>query len=232
VRKPVIAALTTLAASAALALPVLAGAPAADATSTCTSTIAVADVYVSSTSTVKVPGKWTDECTAIFASWNMQGGPGFGHYAGGWNFSTTSTSADSYYDPAIDPLGKYEAMPAGAQDDNGDDVAQGTIYFEIRLSSKVVVSGYRSGPNVFVRALVTRFSPSANSGQGGWVAWPDRQVMFASFSQGWQQAGSRWTTKTGYTRYLKISAPSKRSFRATVAGSGTVWSSTSKAFRE
>ncbi len=223
-------ALAVLVASA-IAVPATVLAPVAQASGTCTSTISVANVYVHSTMTAKVPGTWTTKCTAIFASWNMQGGPGYGHYAGSWNFSSGTINQDSYYDPEIDPLGKYQASPAGAQDSDGDDVAQGTVYFEIRLSSKVTISGYRAGHYVFVRADVTRFSTSVHSGQGGWVSWTDQPVTFTSWANGWQSAGTRWSTSTGLTKYLKIYAPTRRSFRAAVSTGSTIWGSMSKAFR-
>jgi hypothetical protein len=228
-RKAAIAALATLAASTAFTAQAMLFAPPAQAA--CTTTIAVGNVFVSSTKTENVVGKWTKQCTATTASWNMQGGPAYGHYAGGWNFSSGTTTTTAYFDPTIDPLGAYEAMPAGAYDPGFNAIPQNTVYFSVRLASNVVVSGHRSGNYVFVRAYVKRFSTSMDSGLGGWEAWPDRQVTFASWHGGWKPAGSKWTISTGFTRYLKLYAPSKRSFRASVKATSIIWGDTSKAFR-
>jgi hypothetical protein len=234
VRKSIIAALG-LVSAATFAVPSSLIAPAAQAAGpaggTCTTTISVANVYVNTTKTLDVVGKWTALCTATIADWGMQGGPSYGQYVGGWNFKAGTTTIDAYYNPTLDPLGSYEALPMGAYDPSFDQVPQNTLYFSVKLSSTVTLSGYRTRGYVFVRALVKRFSTSANSGLGGFESWTNQPVKFSDFHNGWVPAGTKWTTSTGYTKYVKIYAPTKRSFRATVAATGTVWGDTSKAFR-
>jgi hypothetical protein len=224
-----------LASSAILAVPSVLLAPAAQASGRggqpCTTTIQVANVFVNTTKTIDVVGKWTTQCTAIAADWSMQGGPSYGQYVGGWNFTAGTTTTDAYYNPTIDPLGSYEVLPAGAHDPGFNSVPQNTAYFSVKLSSTVTVSGHRSRGYVIIRAYVKRFSTSADSGLGGWTAWTNQPVKFSAFHNGWKSAGTKWTTSTGFTKYVKIYAPTKRSFRAFVAATGTVWGDTSKAFK-
>jgi hypothetical protein len=83
------------------------------------------------------------------------------------------------------------------------------------------VSGYRSGHYVYVRAHVTRFNRNLDFGLGGWQNSAGRNVQFSEYIHGWRLAGSKSTGSNGWTAYLRIYAPTRRSFRAYVSATTT-----------
>ena len=198
----------------------------------CTVSITVPNVHVVSSLTYSVRARLTQDCGAVSASWDMNQGQQQASSWWLWNGGNSLKSGQTdvaYYYPGTQPLGAYRATPTGASDTNYYTVPQNTFGFSIKVDSRIAVSGYRSGKNVYVRARVTRFNPRANYGLGSWVNSPGRAVGFYQNRSGWRRVGARVTGRNGYTSYLKIKTPSRRTFRATVSSTPTIWDRTSAA---
>lgn len=220
--------IAALAATAVLAGTLL-GTTSAQAS--CTVSIKAPNVHVSSTTLYSVKATLTNACGAVDASWDMDHGT---QVIGGWLFWNggsplrSGQTETAYYVPGFSPLGTYHAEATGAQDANSNSIPQNTYRFYVKLSSRISISGYRSGRRVYVRAHITRFSTSANYGLGGWVNSRDRRVGFYYYRSGWHWVATRYTGRNGYTGYVRIYAPTHRSFRAHVNPTSTAWDRTSK----
>jgi hypothetical protein len=205
------------------------GLSASAAHAACTATIKVANVSVTSVSPYNVKG--TANSCAATASWDMDGGSGYSQTVGGWYFHGNSTDY-SYFYPGASPLGAYKAAGTGAYDSNFNPLPQADSYFSIKLGSRITIRAYRSGSYVYVRAHVTRFSPSLNYGLGGWQRSIYRRVTFYDYRNGgWHADGTKYTNRWGTTVYLRIYAPSRRSFRAHVSQTATIWGHMSASVR-
>ena len=209
------------------------GGAQASAQASCTVSIAVANVHIASSSTYVVPGTLTKACWAITASWDMQQGAKLISSWLLWNGGSTPLSEGqsdkAYFYPSVDPLGTYQASPSSADDTNYDALPQNSYQFSIKVNSRISISGYRSAKYVFVRARVTQFNLNANFGLGSWTNPQGRSVVFYQNRSGWHRIGARTTGKNGYTAYLKILSPARRSYRATVSQTPTIWDQTSAA---
>lgn len=183
----------------------------------CRSSIHVSNLGINSTAIYKIRATWTS-CGASWAFWDMkQGNQWFGY----WTFPP-SPQYQSYY-PGYTPLGRFNATPTGAWRGSGY-VPQNGSAFSVKLNSRITFQGYRSGRNVFMRALVTRYNPSRNWGSGGWQVSVNRRVVFEERSgTRWMWRGARNTGRNGYTPYARLNAPTRRQFRATVQEIATMW---------
>lgn len=194
------------------------------AQASCRVTIQVPNIGINSTRSYAIKGTWT-RCGASGASWDMKRG---NEWFGAWWFPPSPQY--EYYWPGYDPQGKFSATPTGAYDGNYRYLPQNSKTFYIKLNSRVAFSGYRSGRNVFVRARVTRYNPKKNWGAGAWQNSVNRRVVFYDKAGGrWRWRGGRYTGGNGYTRYLRLGAPTRRQFRATVQQTATLWGRTSNA---
>lgn len=205
----------------------------ADAQASCTVSIAVANVHVASTSVYVVPGTLTQACGAVSASWDMVQGARLISSWFLWNGGSTPLSKGqsdkAYFYPGSSPLGTYRASPNSADDTNYDALPQNSYQFSVKVNSRISISGYRSAKNVFVRARVTQFNLNANFGLGSWTNSRGRGVVFYQNRSGWKRVGVRTTGKNGYTAYVKVRSPARRSYRATVTSTPTIWDQTSTA---
>lgn len=184
----------------------------------CKVSIHVPNVGIYSTNTYHINATWT-RCGASDAWWNMMRG---NEMFGLWSFPTNQPY--EFYMPGYEPVGKFSATPAGAYDNKSNYLPQNTYTFYIKLNSRITFSTYRSGRNVFVRALVTRFNPNKNWGTGGWQNSVSRRVAFYDKIGGrWRWRGGRYTGRNGYTRYQRLAAPTRRPFRAIVRPTATLW---------
>ena len=209
------------------------GGAQAGAQASCTVSIAVANVHVASSSTYVVPGTLTHACGAISASWDMLQGAqlisSWFLWSGGSTPLSEGQSDKAYFYPSTEPLGTYQASPNSADDTNYDALPQNSYQFSIKVNSRISISGYRSAKNVYVRARVTQFNPNANFGLGSWTNSQGRSVDFYQNRSGWKRVGAKTTGKNGYTAYLKVLSPARRSYRATVSPTPTIWDQTSTA---
>lgn len=184
----------------------------------CKVSIRVPNLGIYSTRTYSVKATWT-RCGASGASWHMKRG---NEFLGFWSFPPSPQY--EFYWPGYEPLGRFSAMPTGAHDSNYNSVPQNGSTFYIKLNSRVGFSGYRSGRNVFVRARVIRYNPNRDWGTGGWQNSVSRRVGFYDKVGGrWRWRGARYTGGNGYTRYLRLGAPTRRQFRAIVRPTSTLW---------
>jgi hypothetical protein len=136
-------------------------------------------------------------------------------------------SDKAYFFPSANPLGTYRASPSSADDSNYEALPQNSYQFSIKVNSRISISGYRSAKNVYVRARVTQFNLKANFGVGSWTNSQGRSVVFYQNRSGWKRVGARTTGKNGYTAYVKVLSPARRSYRATVSPTATIWDQTS-----
>lgn len=216
----------------ALAFAAIAG-PALTTTTvalaSCTATIRVSNISITSSNVYNVKG--TMNSCAASATWDMDGGGGYSQTVDGWVFDGAHTDY-AYFYPGINPLGSYEAAGTGAFDSNFNPLPQANTYFAIKLGSRIIISGYRSGSYVYVRAYVTRFNPNVNFGLGGWVVSTGRYVSFYDHrTGGWHLDGHLATGRNGFTAYLRIHAPGQQYFRAHVNPTGSIWGATSGSVR-
>ena len=153
----------------------------AGAQTSCTVSIAVANVHVASNSTYVVPGTLTQACGAVSASWDMQQGARLISSWFLWNGGSTPLSEGqsdkAYFFPSTNPLGTYQASPNSADDTNYDAIPQNSYQFSIKVNSRISISGYRSPKNVYVRARVSQFNLNANSVS---AAGPTRRAAASS----------------------------------------------------
>ncbi len=203
----------------------------AGAQTSCTVSIAVANVHVASNSTYVVPGTLTQGCGAVSASWDMQQGARLISSWFLWNGGSTPLSEGqsdkANFFPSTNPLGTYQASPNSADDTNYDALPQNSYQFSIKVNSRISISGYRSPKNVYVRARVTQFNLNTNFGLGSWTNSRGRSVVFYQYRGGWERVGAKPTGKDGYTAYLKVRSPARRSYRAIVSPTATIWDQTS-----
>jgi len=150
-------------------------------------------------------------------------------WSGGSTPLSEGQSDKAYFYPSTEPLGTYQASPNSADDTNYDALPQNSYQFSIKVNSRISISGYRSAKNVYVRARVTQFNPNANFGLGSWTNSQGRSVDFYQNRSGWKRVGAKTTGKNGYTAYLKVLSPARRSYRATVSPTPTIWDQTSTA---
>jgi len=210
----------TVAAGAGLVLAT----PAARAS--CTTTISVPNISVTSSNLYNVKG--TMNSCAATAYWDMDGGSGYSQTVSGWIFNSTHHTDYAYYVPGADPLGSYKAAGTGAYDSSFNPVPQANASFAIKLGSRISLSGYRSGSYVYLRAHVTRFNPALNYGLGGWQASANRYVAFYDYrSTGWHLSGYKYTGSNGTTAYLRIYQPGHHYFLAKVGQTWAIWNATS-----
>lgn len=194
------------------------------AQASCRVSIHVPSIGIYSTRSYSVKATWT-RCDASDAWWDMKRG---NEWLGSWWFPPSPQY--EYYWPGYDPLGKISATPRNAYDSNYKRLPQNTGTFYVKLNSRITFSSYRSGRNVFVRALVRRFNPNKNWGTGGWQNSVSRRVVFYDKVGGrWRSRGGRYTSGNGYTRYLRLGAPTRRPFRAAVQQTPTLWGRASNA---
>ena len=209
------------------------GGAQAGAQASCTVSIAVANVHVASSSLYVVPGTLTRACGAVSASWDMQQGARLISSWLIWNGGSTPLSEGrsdkAYFFPHSDPLGTYRASPSSADDTNYDALPQNSYQFSIKVNSRISISGHRSAKNVYVRARVTQFNLNANFGLGSWTNSRGRSVVFYQYRSGWKRVGAKATGKGGYTAYVKVLSPARRSYRATVSSTPTIWDQASPA---
>lgn len=227
------AALALLVAGIAVVAGDSSGGAQAGAQASCTASIAVANVHIASGSIYVVPGRLTQACGAVSASWDMQQGVRLISSWFFWNGGSTPLSEGqsdkANFFPHSDPLGTYLASPSSADDANYDALPQNSYRFSIKVNSRISISGYRAAKNVYVRARVTRFNLNANFGLGSWTNSQGRSVVFYQYRSGWTRVGAKTTGKGGYTAYVKVLSPARRSYRATVSPTPTIWDQASSA---
>jgi len=166
-------------------------------------------------------------CGAIEADWNIVAADSYDHGGVYWPGGLST----DYYADSFDVgghLGKYYLYPAGAYDSNYNDVPQATETFYIKLSSHAYIRGYRSGNWVYAHAYVSRYNPNANYGSGGYTPSAGRYVAFWDWHSGaWHNPGHKYTGSNGWTGYLKIWAPTQRSFYVNARQTSTRWNARS-----
>lgn len=130
------------------------------------------------------------------------------------------------FDPWTFPLGvTYRAGWFDGTTASGDPVQFATTDFTVKLSTRDVTSGYRSGNYVYIRSHATRYNYKTDT----WVASADRSVTFFRYHNSvWQAKGTATTSAKGYTPYVKIWAPTKTTFRSQVSQTPKMWNATSK----
>lgn len=218
--------LTTVALSAVLGGSAIAAMPAAQAASSCTTSIHIPrKVAINSDNSHNVTGTLTRSCGALDASWDLAH---HGSVADSWLFFSTSglpngAKAAAYYYPSLDPLGSYRAIPTGASDTNGNYLPQNSPRTHIKLVTRATLRGNRHGKYVWIRAYVRRFNPAAHYGTGGWTPSGGRRVWFKEYVSGWKGCGHANTGKNGLTRWVKVYAPTRRSFKAQVSQTWNMW---------
>jgi hypothetical protein len=216
------------AAVAAAVLPMGITSAARVSDSQCPAEISVPNVSITQSSPGMfdwVQGHLARACDASDAKWDAYYDPpsGGAQKVGAWDFPQVSTASWGFA-LGSGPLGSYTARPAGAADADGNPVAQAATHFAIKLGSRVYLGGYRSGSYVYVHAHVLRFNWSLTGGYGAWQRSAGRTVSFYDRRSGeWFYDSSLTTGPHGWTGYLRIYAPSQRSFGAHVLQTATVW---------
>jgi hypothetical protein len=88
-----------------------------------------------------------------------------------------------------------------------------------------VLSGYRSGSYVYLRAYETRYNPDVS----GFVAASAGTITFwgRTAPGAWWKAGTFGTYANGWTRTVKLFSPNAHYFRVTVTETTWRWGTTS-----
>lgn len=219
--------LAALSVATGTAMLTLVPAGAAQAAGGCTARISVPNVSVTQSS----PGmfRWVQAslvqgCGASSAQWDAYyNTPSTSNKEGSWDFGQNRVA--SWPLPfGSGPIGTYEALPAGAVGDGGTPVPQATTYFAIKFGSRTRIGGYRSGNWVNVRAHASRFNWSRNGGYGAWQQSAGRSVNFYDWRNGrWFRDQNQITGPNGWTPYLRIYAPTQRSFHAHASQTPSFW---------
>jgi hypothetical protein len=196
------------------------GGPASDS---CVAAISVPNVSITQSSPgmfLWVQGNLAQACNASGAAWDADYNS---QKRGSWDFSQSSTA--SWPLPyGSGPIGRYQAVPAGAADAAGNPVPQAATSFAIKFGSRITIEGYRSGAQVYVRAHVSRFNWNRNGGYGAWQPSVNRDVDFYEWRNGgWSFRHSLATGANGWTPYLRIHAPATRSFYAHTIQTPAIW---------
>jgi hypothetical protein len=194
----------------------------------CVAAISVPSVSITQSSPgmfLWVQGTLTRACGASDAKWDAYSGSRKG---GSWDFAGTTTA--SWPLPyGSGPVGHYAALPAGAVDAAGNPVPQAPAGFAIKFGSRAQIQGYRSSRYVHLRAHVSSFNWSLNSGYGAWQPSVSRNVDFYEWSHsGWVRIGSLGTGADGWTGSLSVLASARHSFYAHVIQTTTIWGGRSR----
>lgn len=214
--------------SAALTLPLVAGAalataPSASAGAQCTLS-APAKVFIARPYTV-VNLKASGSCTRGGAIWDA-----VHSYYGPTDmalFDGTTKDTWELYD--WDHLGTYTWRPSIAQDANYNDVSQNTVKTSVRLGSWSYVGATRSGSRVTVKTQVNRYNPDT-SRHTSYNKVPATIQYRTPGTSTWHNLKTVTSSSAGKASYTYTST-AKRDYRVVVKDSPSVWGSTSGAKR-
>ena len=168
----------------------------------------------------RVIGRLASNCAAAhvgYASWDID--------RAGTNFALLAfngTSQDFWKHGASDPLGTFVAK-ASTKTTNpaGDTVLRNSPSTTLRLDARVSLTSSRVRKYVTLRASLTRYVPAARA----FRPWKGRAVTLsykACKACAWHRLGARTTTSKGKIS-VRVRAPKVRYYRATVAGTTTIW---------
>ncbi|RNL61344.1 hypothetical protein EFK50_18485 [Nocardioides marmoriginsengisoli] len=169
----------------------------------------------------RVAGSLASDCAAAqvsHASWDVRrAGTTFYNL-----FEFSGTTQDYWKHTASDPLGTFVAQAStAATNPAGDTILRNSPSTTIRLASRVSLSAVRVRKYVTLRASLTRYVPAARA----FRPWKGRVVTLSyktCKSCAWHRLTARTTSSKG-TIQVRVRAPKVRYYRASVAGTSTVW---------
>lgn len=216
--------------SAALTLPLVAGAalataPSASAAAQCTlsapAKVTIAKPYTTYSLTAKgacVRAGWAD--------WTLLH-PYKGPVDMAW-FDKSGRETFEVYDWLFAPA-TYTWRPEGAYDDNMNRQSQNTVKTSVRLGSWSYVGATRSGSRVTVKTQVNRYNPDT-SRHTSYNKVPATIQYRTPGTSAWHNLKTVTSTSAGKASYTYTSK-AKRDYRVVVKDSPSVWGSTSGAKR-
>ena len=188
----------------------------------CVSTVTVADVTITKSSPGmfdQIGAHWAQPCGNTSALWNADSESN-GQTKGSWLFTDTAPDQTwplPYGDNSY--LGQYKAI----LDPSSGDYYFHVPFFYIRLGSRILVQGYRSGNYVHLRGYVSRFNWNLNNGYGAYQPSRGRAVNFYEHTgNGWKVVGVLPTGADGFTDYISVYSPSAHQWGDKVLASDTL----------
>jgi hypothetical protein len=186
---------------------------------------------------IKVPASVSnaDSSGLIFYNWNVKQSTNVGDGSPGWLGGYFGTPGGwynmIYWYPGLNPLGEYHAYPAA---DAG--APENTASFWVKLGGREQVHVTRSGSRVSVRACIQRYNDKIGGyyQRGGWQNWSGRWTTVYQFRSGGIYGKGRWvairsmkTGSSGCTPTYTFTYAAPRKYKATTAGTTTIWGATS-----
>jgi hypothetical protein len=152
-----------------------------------------------------------------YASWQARDPKNF--FAETFTFAGVRSDSWRIYDD--ERTGLYKVRPNSAMNSSNKSVLQNSTQLTMKMDSWVSLTSSRSGAFVTLKTTSTRYSPVANR----FKAWAQRKVVLAyrtCSTCAWHRLKVQTTNSHGATSY-RFRATAIRQYRATAAGTTTVW---------
>jgi hypothetical protein len=153
----------------------------------------------------------------VYASWQARDPKNY--FAETFTFDGVRTDTWRLYDD--ERTGLYKVRPSQARSSANTAVLQNQTQLTMRMDSRIGLTATRSGRFVTLRTALIRYSPVANK----FVVWAKRKVVLSyrnCTTGAWRRLTVRTSSSKGTTSY-KVAASVVRQYRATAAGTSTLW---------
>lgn len=167
-----------------------------------------------------VPARLSSTCKTLkttYASWEARH-PRVG-FANTFSFFSAKPQTWRIYDDEYP--GVYTVRPNSAKNSANEPVLQNTTRVTMRMDARLRFTAARSGKSVTLRTASSRYAPNLNR----YVTWGKRKVVFSyrtCTACAWKRLAVRTGSRTGVAG-VTVRAPGARQYRATAAGTTTVW---------